>query len=123
PLGERIDSDRQKDSAKSAQERSAISCKAGGLLSPDGEPQLPLDDRALGAAASGHDYPLLSGLVSDALHRFAAVSGVNLLDFQLLSGFAARTVSQNLAARASLSAIFDGARGWPDDHQHARGFR
>ena len=42
----------------------------------------------------GHDHSLLSGLVSDALHRPAAVHGVDVFDFQLLPGFAARTISR-----------------------------
>ena len=53
----------------------------------------PADDRALRAAVARDDHPLLSGLVSDALHRPAAVHGVHVFDFEFLPGLAERTVS------------------------------
>ena len=88
------------------------------LVPPDGEHQLSADDHAFGAAASRDDHPLLPGLVSDALHRPATFHGVDLFDFQLLFGFAARTVSPQLAARPFVSAISDGSGNRLDDHEY-----
>ena len=117
-LGQGPDSDGKEDSAAGAAERRAAAHQDRGLVSPDGEHELSADDHAVGAAAAGHDHSLLSGLVPDALHRPAAVHGVDVFDFKLLSGLAARTVSAKLASGAALSAISDGAGDRPDDHQH-----
>ena len=45
-------------------------------------------------AAAGDGHSLLPGLVSDALHRSAAVHGVDVFDLQLLPGFAEGTLSR-----------------------------
>ena len=66
--------------------------KTGSLVSPDRQHQLSADDRAVSAAAAGHDDPLLPGLVPDAVHRPAAVSGIHFLHLELLSGLAKRAV-------------------------------
>ena len=92
-LGQGPDPDGEEDSAQRDEERSAVSGEAGSLVSPDRESQLSPDGRAFGAAAAGHDHPLLPGMVSDVVHRSAAVYGVHVFDFQLLPGLAARTVS------------------------------
>src|SRR5579872_5737647 len=57
-------------------------------------------------------------MVSDALHRLATLFGVDIFDFELLSGFAARVISAKLAAGAALSAVSDGARNRTDDHEY-----
>ena len=77
--------------ARSAQRRS-LPREARSLLSPHREYQLSADGHSLRASAAGHDYPLLSGLVSDAVHRSPAVPGFDVFDLQLLPGFPARTL-------------------------------
>src|SRR4030081_2688820 len=89
------------------------------LLSPDGKPQLSTDDRAFRFADARHDYSFLPGMVPDALHRPSPVHGFDVLDFQLLSGFAKGTVSETLAAIAPLLATIDGSRNRTDGHQYA----
>ena len=74
----------------------------------------PLMIVSLRAAAAGHDHPLLPGLVPDALHRPAAVPGVDVLDFQLLPGLAEGAVSREMAALPALSSLPDGAGHRPD---------
>ena len=70
---------------------------------------------------AGHDYSLLSGLVSDAVHRPAAVHGFDVFDFEFLPGLAARVVSGQMVPRAAVSSVSDGAGHRPHCHQHARG--
>ena len=55
------------------------------------------------------------------LHRLASVHGVDVFDFKLLPGLAARTVSAELAAGAVISAVPDGAGNRIDHHQHQGG--
>src|SRR5580693_3910819 len=93
-LGQGTDPDGKEDSAASAAQRCAAAHQDRSLVSPDCEPQLSADDCALGADVAGYDHPLLSGMVSDALHRPAALYGVNVFYFEFLSGFTARTLSQ-----------------------------
>ena len=90
----------KENSAARAAQRRAAAHQDRSLVSPDGEHQLSADDYAFGAAASGDDHPLLSGMVPDALHRPAAIHGVDVFHFEFLSGLAARTVSPELAAGA-----------------------
>src|SRR6476646_887951 len=103
-LGQGVDSDLEEDSSQRDEERPAVPGKAGGLVPPDSESQLSPDGRAVGAFAAGDDYPLLPGLVSDAVHRLAPVHGIHFFDFQFLPGFAARVVSQDVAASITVSA-------------------
>src|SRR6185369_7116610 len=98
----------------------ALSREAGGLVPPHRESELSLDGRALGAAAARHDHPFLPGMVSDVVHRSAAVSGVHVFDFQFLPGLAARAVPEKLAASLALSAISYGAGHRSDHYQHPR---
>src|SRR5437763_16253477 len=58
-------------------------------------------------------------MVPDAVHRHPTFSGFNILDFEFLPGLAARTVSTQLAARASIFAFFDGTGNWSDSDQHS----
>ncbi len=80
-------------------------------------------NHAVGTPASGHDYSFLPRLVSDALHRFAIIHGVDIFDFEFLPGIPARTVSAALAAGTGVPSFSDGARNWADDHQHQSGTR
>src|ERR1700686_4880161 len=93
------------------------------MVPPHREPFLSAHDHAFGVSASGHGHSLLSGLVPDAVHRLASVYGVDVLDFQLLPGFAARTVSAELAPGVVVSSISDAAGHRIDHHQHEGGHR
>ena len=73
--------------------------QARSQVSPDGQYRLSADDRALDAAAAGHDRALLPGLVPDAVHRPAAVPGLHVFGFELLHGGAARALPAGLVAR------------------------
>jgi len=84
-LGQGIDSDEQEDSADGAAVGCAISYKAGGVVSLDGEYQLSADDCAECAADAGDDYPFVAGAVADVADRFAAFYGVDDVGFELLS--------------------------------------
>ena len=84
----------QEDTAQRVEQRSAFSRKAGSLVPPDCESELPLDGRALRASAARDDHPLLPGMVPDVVHRYAAVPGFHVFDFQLLPGIAAGAVSE-----------------------------
>src|SRR5271163_1574573 len=119
-LGQGTDPGLQENTAQSTKERRTASRENRSLLSPDRQPQLSTDDRALGLADACHDYSFLSGMVPDALHRPPIVHGIHVLDFELLSGLAKRTVPKKLAAIASLLASANGSRNWADHHQHAR---
>src|SRR5208282_3018245 len=106
-LGQRVDPGLQENTSAGIEERRIAAPENRSRVSPDGQPQLSADDRALGSADARHDHSLLSGMVSDALHRPAPVHGFDVLHFQLLPGFAERTVSQKLAAVAALPATVD----------------
>src|SRR5580700_8120976 len=112
-LGQRIDPDGKEDSSAGAKERCAAPYQNRSVVSPDGKHQLSPDDHAFGPAAPSHDYSLLSGLVPDALHRSAAVHGVDVFDFQFLFGFATGAVSSQLASCVVLSPISHGAGNRP----------
>src|ERR1039457_4645736 len=117
-LGQRVDPGVEENTSPSVKERRIATSKNRSLVSPDGHPQLSADDRAVGFADARHDHSFLPGMVPDALHRSAPVHGFDLLDFQLLPGFAKRTVSEKLAALAALPAFIDGSRNRPDHHQY-----
>src|SRR5438445_6665890 len=104
-LGEGPDTNRKEDSSSRPAERRSTPYQNRSLVSPDGEHQLSPDDYAFRAPAARHDHSLLSGMVSDALHRPAAVHGFDVFDLKLLSVVAVRTFPPELATLASLSAI------------------
>src|SRR5438128_1322338 len=93
-LGQRIDSSLKENSAQDIAKRRTASHKDGSLVSPDCQHKLSTDDRALHIASSGHDDPLLSGLVPDAVYRSAALHGIHIFDFIFLSRLPERTVSK-----------------------------
>src|ERR1039458_8693158 len=66
-LGEGPDPMRQEGPAQGAARQCFAARENGSLVSPDRQHQLSADDRAQHAAAAGHDYSLLSGLVSDGV--------------------------------------------------------
>src|SRR6266581_3287416 len=120
-VGQGADSNREKDSAARVAQRCPFAYEGRGLVPPNGKYQLSVDDHAFGAAAPGDDHSVLPGLVSDALHRLALVYGVDVFDFEFLSGIAARTVSSQLAARVVVPAVSDGARNRTDHHEYQSG--
>src|SRR5271156_4511762 len=122
-LGQGINSDGEKDSAASDAQRRIVAHQDRSLVSPHCKFELSADDHTFGADIAGDDYPFLSGMVSDAVHRSAALYGVDLLYFQFLPGFSARTFSQDLAASTAVSAVPDGVGRGVDHHQHQSGDR
>src|SRR6202012_1595878 len=91
-------------------QRSPVPNQDRSLLSPHGKPQLSADGRALLAADARHGDPFLSGLVSDAAHRRAALHGLHILHLLLLSRFPEGALSAQLAQDFSLSSLPHGAR-------------
>src|ERR1700686_2081826 len=77
-LGQGVDPGLQENTPQGARERRISSREDRGLLSPDGEPQLSADDRAVGFTDACNDYSLLPGMVPDALYRPAPVYGVDV---------------------------------------------
>ena len=96
--------------------------QGGGVLSPDGELQLPADVRPLGADVPGDGDPLQHGLVRDAAHRRAAVLRGHLLGLQLLHGLSARD-SSRLARADAVPAVPDVDRHRALHQQHQGGLR
>src|SRR5438876_5763399 len=109
-LGQRVDADGQENPSKSVPREGAGVCQSRGVLPSDLEHQLPAHDFAFRDALAGNDRALPAGLVPDAAHRLAALSGIDVLDFELLPGGAKRTAAQNLVAHVSLFAVRDGHR-------------
>src|SRR5712692_11669467 len=104
-LGQGVDSGLQEDTPQGACERRLAKGENRSVVSPDRQLQLSAHDRALGFAVAGHDYSLLSGMVSDALYRPAPVHGFDVLHFQLLSGFAKGTDRKSTRLNSSHSSI------------------
>ena len=77
-----------------------------GLLSPDGEFQLPVDDRPVRADLPVDGDPLRDGLVRDAAHRRAPLFRGDDVVLQLLHGLPARN-PHGLGHAAPLHAVFD----------------
>src|SRR5215469_9856607 len=122
-LGQGTDSNWKEDPAARVRQRRSTAHQSRSLVSPDGEHQLSADDHALGLVTASHDHSFLPGLVPNALHRPAAVYGVDVFDFELLPGFTARVVSAKLAAGIALSPVPHGARHWSYHHKHQGGDR
>ena len=68
-LGQRPHPDLEENSAPPLPLRRSPAREDRSLVSPHRQPQLPAHGRAVGAADAGHDHPLLSGVVGDALYR------------------------------------------------------
>src|SRR5882762_2714026 len=118
-LGQGFDPGLEENTPPGVSERRISIRENRSVLSPDGKPQLSADDRAFGFADARHDYSLLPGMVPDALHRPAPVHGFDVLDFELVSGFAKGTVSEKLAAIAALPANINGSGNRADSNQYA----
>ena len=117
-LGQRPDSVFQEGLAQGFARPGFAARKDRGLVPPDRQPELSAHDRLEHASDASHGDPFLPGLVPDAVHRSAAVHGVDVLDFQLLPDVAERAISQDVAADVSVSASVDGAGDRPDRHQY-----
>ena len=99
--------------------RPGVAAREGrGLVPPDGQYQLSADDCPQRPPDAGHDFALLSGLVSDALHRPALVHGLNVFDFEFLSRIAKRALPKNLASDISLLTAINGTRHRAYCHQY-----
>src|SRR5664279_749615 len=108
-LGQGPDPMRQERLAQGVARQCLAAREDGSLVSLDRQYQLSADDRAQHAAAAGHDYSFLSGLVPDGLHRSAPVSGFHVFDLKFLPRLAKRTVSPNLVSHDLVPAAPDGA--------------
>src|SRR5271156_3735451 len=119
-MGEGADTGLEENTSPGVEERRITTSEDRSLLSPDCQPQLSVDDCAVGLADAGHDYSFLPGMVSDALYRPSVIYGVDVFYFELLSSFAEGTVSEKLAAISALFAFIDGSGNRADDHEYAR---
>src|SRR3984893_14725333 len=115
-MGQGPSADGKKDSSAGVAQQCAVAHQGRSLVSPDGEFELSINGRAFSVAVAGHGDSLLPGLVSDGVYRSAIVSGFHIFHLKLLSGFATRTVSKDLAASIDLSAISHGVGDWIDSH-------
>src|SRR5260370_39924 len=118
-VGEGLDPDGEEDSAAGAEERCAVAYEARGLVSPDGEHQLSVDDRAECAADAGDDHSQLAGAATDAADRLSAVHCEYDVGFYVLPDEPEGAVSEELVYVDPLYSVCDGAgRSGIDDHQH-----
>ena len=92
-LGQGPHPDQHQGAAHDLPVECAAAHQGRGRLPPHRQPELSADGRHVGVAHSGHDLPLLSGLVSDAAHRRAAVHRVDVLHRRVLPGQPARSSS------------------------------
>ena len=104
PLGKGLDSDLQEASAADTASRLADAGQGRGLLSPDGEFQLPVDDRPVRADLPVDGDPLRDGLVRDAAHRRAPLFRGDDVVLQFLHGLPARN-PHGLGHAAPLHAV------------------
>src|SRR5689334_12548243 len=95
-LGQRADADGEENPAPGTAVRCSAAREMRSFLPSHREHQLSVDGAVLRHAAAGDDRALLPGLVSDAADRSAAVSGVHVLNLQLLSGGAKGTAAEEL---------------------------
>src|SRR5580765_5655045 len=96
-LGQGADPNREEDPSAGDEQQRSASHKDRSLVSPHCEHQLSAHDHVVGFALAGDDYSVLSGLVSDALHRPASIYGIDLLDFEFLSRVAEGAFPAKLA--------------------------
>src|SRR5437879_13879084 len=104
-LGQRVDADGQENPSKSVPREGAGVCQSRGVLPSDLAHQLPAHDFAFRDALAGNDRPLPAGMVPDAAHRLAALSGIDVLDFELLPRVATRIAAETLLVHLSLLAV------------------
>ena len=109
-LGQRTDANGQENLAKSFPGGCTVARKSRSLFSPHGQHQLSAYDCALHDAAAGDDRALSARLVPGAVGRPAALSGVHVLDFELLPGCAKGTAAKNMVAHIPLHAFRNGHR-------------
>src|SRR5215469_5996852 len=117
-LGQRVDADSQENPSESVPRECTRAYQSRSVLPSDLQHQLSAHDFAFCDALAGNDRALPAGLVPDAARRLAALSRVDMLDFELLPGGAKRTAAQNLVAHVSVLAICDG-----HGHRHFRAQR
>src|SRR4029077_15943146 len=122
-MGKRIDADGEEDFAAGDARGRAGSGEGGGVFSSDGEHQLSAYGISVDHFAARDGGAVLSGMVSGADDRPAAVRGVDVLDFGILSFGGARALSKNLETHVSLSALRDGGGHRPIGAQRDGGDR
>src|SRR5207237_10438903 len=105
------------------QSRCAVARKGRSVFSSDGQHQLSADDCSIDHAAAGDDRALPARLVPDAADRPAAVSGLDLLHFELLPGSAEGTAAENMVAHFFVHAVCYGYGLWHLRAQRASGDR
>src|SRR5436305_13352709 len=92
-LGEGSDSNGHQAFAPHHEEQAPLEDQGRGVFPFDRQHLLSVDDRALFPAVAGHDREIQPGLVSDALHRPAALAGIYSFAVDVLSDLAEGTVS------------------------------
>src|ERR1700722_10840251 len=112
PLGQGTDANGEENPSQSFPLEVPMAREGRSVFPPHGEYFLSTDGGAVNDAAAGDDRAFLSGLVSDAGDRLAAVSRVDLLHLQFLSGGAARNSPENLVARDFVHAVCNGHGHW-----------
>ncbi len=122
-LGQGLDADGKENPAAGDARRCSHGGEGRGVFPSDGQHQLSADDFHVDDFAAGDDRAVLSGMVSGAGDRSAAVSGVDLLDFVVLSRGRARPLSQNLEAHVLVFAVRDGGGHRNRGAQRGRGAR
>src|SRR5436190_16386900 len=111
-MGKGLDSDCDQTAAQDPPEPAALEDQNRGLFPSHGEYLVPADDRALFPAAARNDRQIQSGLVPDALHRPAAVAGVDRIRLDFLFNFTKGTLS-GLETPAKVPAFPDVGRNRP----------
>src|SRR5262245_31191910 len=91
-VGERVDPDCNQIAAADTTKRCVLEDQGRSIFSSDREHLLSPDDPALIFAVAGHDCPLQSRLVPNAVHRSASLAGVDGLRFDVLFDLAKRTL-------------------------------
>ena len=92
---------------------SAALRESGSVFSPHRQHFVSVDGAALHDAAAGNDCALLPGLVPDAGNRLAALPGIDMFNFELLSGSTKRVAAKNVDEHVFVYAFRDGHR-----HRH-----
>ena len=122
-LGEGVDPDLPEADAPHPAVGPADQGEGRSLLPPVGQPELPVDVRAVGADGAVDDHPLQHGVVRDDAHRHPAVLRGDGVGGQLLHGVAARGLSADVDRPPEVPAVPDVDRHRPGGEQHPRGVR
>src|SRR5689334_11734084 len=111
PMGEGPDSNCNQIASSNSQKFAPMENQGRSILPPHSEYFLPPDDCAFVPASAGHDRPVQPGLVSDALHRSAAMAGFDSFGLNFLFDFAKGALS-GLENAAEVPAFPDVRGNW-----------